>query len=268
MNILYAIPNYECNLNCEYCKLKDKKIEYNEELFLKKINEFNGEIILFGGEPTLYTDRLEKIIFTGKINSITSNLVDINDVAIELIKDCFIATTYRPSEKWTSNLQKISKKSKYGIRLLFTLTDSLINTNPQQIINNISDLLNKNCNIDSILFEQLLDENKSMDFYRSVDKWLHDIHFNYGLEKTGIRSIIIDQILNGWVFDCTKVKTLEPDGNIKLGCPQRESYNILKECYSCEKSGICRPCILQNKCVYPHYFGNEVLRRYDKKKRL
>ena len=266
MNILYAIPNYECDLDCWYCNLKDKKIEYNEDKFLSIINQFYGEIILFGGEPTLYYDRLKKIIDTRKITSITTNLININDNIIDIIQNINIATTYRPFSKWINNLKKLSSKNK-NIRVLFTLTDELIKQDPQDVVNTIKQLLLDGCYIESILFEQLLDSNKDKNFYNKVDQWLYDIHFKYNLEDV-VQSVIVDQILNGWNFDCSMVKTLEPDGTIKQGCPQREQYRVIPECYNCSKSKTCRPCILQTQCVYPHKFGNEVLNRYDKKKRI
>lgn len=265
---LYAIPNYECNLDCLYCKLKDKRIKYDSERFLEAINNFDGEIILFGGEPTLYSDRFKAIINTGKISSITSNIVDISEDCVYDSRHNRIATTFRPSNKWIDNLKKISRINDYGIRILFTLTDELLHNNPGNIINSLLFLKNNECNIDSVLFEQLLDPNKTESFYEEVDKWLYNIHFVYGIEDLGIQSVIVDQILDGWHFDCRNVYTLEPDGTIKPGCPQREQYNVLTKCYTCKKANKCQPCMLQTKCVYPHKFGNEVLNRYDKKKRL
>lgn len=265
---LYAIPNYECNLNCWYCKLKDKKIQYNEERFLKAINEFNGEIILFGGEPTLYPDRFESVINTGKITSITSNMMNLNGQNAYNSKHCRIATTFRPSKQWFKNLKEVSSINDFGIRILVTLTNDLIRQVPSKLIESLLFLKQNECNIDSILFEQLLDENKTDSFYKAVDEWLYSIHFIYNLEDLGIRSIIVDQILNGWYFNCKNVYTLDPDGTIKQGCPQKERYKTLDKCYMCEKANRCRPCVLQTKCVYPHKFGNEILKRYDKKRRL
>ena len=84
--ILYVIPNYECNLKCSHCDIKDLKCEYNEEALIKAITENTyDEVILFGGEPTLYYDRLKTCIDTGKITSITTNLIGLTSDKYDLI---------------------------------------------------------------------------------------------------------------------------------------------------------------------------------------
>ena len=52
--VLYVIPNYECNLKCSHCDIKDLKCKYNKGALIKAITENTyDEVILFGGEPTL-----------------------------------------------------------------------------------------------------------------------------------------------------------------------------------------------------------------------
>ena len=37
--ILYVIPNYECNLKCSHCDIKDLKCKYNKGALIKAITE-------------------------------------------------------------------------------------------------------------------------------------------------------------------------------------------------------------------------------------
>ena len=58
MKELYAVLTNQCNLSCPHCDIKSSELDdYNKELFLNAIKEFDGNIILFGGEPTLYKNR-------------------------------------------------------------------------------------------------------------------------------------------------------------------------------------------------------------------
>ena len=86
LKTLYAIPNFECNLSCDYCDLKDKRVIYNEEKFLETLNSFQGSVVLFGGEPLLFKDRLYRILETGKIDSISTNLLMLDEKTVEYLK--------------------------------------------------------------------------------------------------------------------------------------------------------------------------------------
>jgi len=46
--VLYAIPTMKCNLNCDHCFIVDTPEEFNRDKFISQLNNFNGEIILFG----------------------------------------------------------------------------------------------------------------------------------------------------------------------------------------------------------------------------
>ena len=73
---LYVIPTYKCNLSCSHCDLHKRDIAFKAKSFLKQLNNIEAkEVILFGGEPSFYQDRLAKCLKTNKITSISTNLL-------------------------------------------------------------------------------------------------------------------------------------------------------------------------------------------------
>lgn len=243
--ILYAIPNYECNLKCSHCDIKNIKCEYNEKAFIKAINENSfDEIILFGGEPTLYYDRLKSSIDTGKITSITTNLIRLTADKYDLIKDLQVNTSWNPSRfnpiqysEWLDNIEKFE-----NLTVLITLTSELIEMEPLEFLN-----IAKEWNVSGILFEQLISNENTNEHFKNVDKWLCDITDKWNIKA---ENLILDKI-NHWYFDCDNTYTLRPDGTIISGCPHSYNVRFTQQCLTCEKSSICRPCKLQSLCTFP-----------------
>lgn len=266
MNTLYAIPNFECNLACGYCDLKNKRVIYNEEKFLEALKSFQGNVVLFGGEPLLFKDRLYKILETGKINSISTNLLLLDSEIAERLNGINIATTWTPKrfnndtlKTWHEKLEILNEK-KIETMLLVTLSEDTIGTEPLKVFEFLKYL--EKYSIGSVLFEQLLDYTKNQDYYDKADLWLCEMH-EYFKDLRFVNEIE-NQIKNGWYFDCSNTFTLYPDGRIRKYCPQFSSYSLNTDCLKCKRNTTCRPCMLQNKCVYPQKLGNLVLEEYKK----
>ena len=256
INDLYIIPNYECNLNCPHCDVHNKKVDYDEEKILNQISTLsfkNG--IVFGGEPLLYKDRLKKIIQTNKITSVSTNLLLLDKEIVDLLKEynVSIATSWNPlrfnntqEEKWFKKLSLLD-----DCTVLITLTEDLI-TMDMEYFKNILKKMDETNAIEGILFEQLLSDDATEEFYNKVDEWLVKIHNIWNFK---MKNFITDKVLN-WKCDCSKTYTLEPNGILKKGCPQNNGIIIQQQCLVCPLSNICQPCVLQKKCTFPKKLYN------------
>lgn len=266
MKTLYAIPNFECNLSCDYCELKDRYVKYNEKKFLSALDNFDGQIILFGGEPLLDKSRLFKILETNKIDSISTNLLLLDKKTAEKLAEIGIATTWTPNrftekqlDKWIDNLEAL-RQHNIDTKLLITLSEDTVSTKPRMVYEFLKRL--EKSSITSVLFEMLLDKSRPKEYYELCDLWLCEMR-EYFKDLPYINEIE-EQIKNGWYFDCSQVFTLYPNGEIKKFCPQFSSYTLNTDCLKCERNTTCRPCMLQNRCVYPKKFGNLVLEEHKK----
>ena len=260
--MLYAIPTYNCNLNCQHCDLHLKKDEYNEEKFIKALNDIEeSEITLFGGEPLLYKDRFKKCVETNKITSVSTNLLLLDREYIELFKkyNLNIATSwnlFRFNEKqYKQWLEKLELLEKYDLKciILITLTDDLLSYNIEKFLQML-DEWNLIKSIDGILFEHLIDDNATQELHIRADEWLCRLHnyWEYDFEN------LIEKRIKNWDCDCSKIKTLMPNGEIKNGCPQYEKSFVIDKCFNCDLVNICRPCRLQNKCSFPQKLYRKV----------
>lgn len=251
--VMYALVTNHCNLSCPHCNVKLPTEKFNEETFIERLRAFNGHIILFGGEPTLYQDRLMRItndeIIKEKSMSITTNLVNLNGELIRLYHRLSgIATSWNPNRfndnqyhTWLGNLD-ILKYEKINISVMVTLTSDLICIDPESFINTIS-----KWNVSAIKFETYIGDDVTPEFLDKVDEWLCEV---YKAWNNDIRNDIISK-LDDWYFDCSNVYTLHPEGNVTLGCPHRSPIYMPEECYECSRSATCRPCRLQQYCSYP-----------------
>ena len=86
MKKLYVIPTYHCNLKCPHCELHLRDDNFNESFYDVLSNNNIDLGVLFGGEPTLYRDRLIKCLKTNKIHSISTNLIKLDNELISLLK--------------------------------------------------------------------------------------------------------------------------------------------------------------------------------------
>ncbi len=250
---LYVIPNYECNLNCPHCDLHKKKVTFNEDLFYATLNSIEAdEVILFGGEPTLYKDRLLACLETNKVTSISTNLLDEDRIDLFTKYDLDIATSWNPhrfnkfqQSLWINNLYHLSKLNKQAL-ILITLTPDLLKFSKEDLYNLFNTL--EILGISGILFEPLVSSHTNQEFYNKCDNWLCELYKDW---RWGFNNFIIDK-LDNWNCNCSGIKTLEPNGILKNGCPQVEgNIQINNRCFSCFFSSICNPCYLQKYCAFP-----------------
>jgi hypothetical protein len=254
INHLYAILTYKCNLKCPHCELRTYNDNYNRENFIQALKQVQCDAItLFGGEPTLYYDRFVDAVNTGKITSVSTNLLSINDDVLDLIikHNISLSTSWNPKrftdnqyDRWLSNVRYISDTIKP--LLLVTLTDDLISYDKQSFYALVAEW--RKSGVCEILFEQLYDEAKTQAYYDNVDRWLVDIHSHWCEEYP--QSVILNQ-LDSWVFNCSKTYTLNPSGSINKGCPQYKTPSICHSCLTCEFASSCQPCMLQTCCTFP-----------------
>ena len=259
---LYAIPNYECNLSCSFCELHKKRCIYHHDKFIETLNNFDGDVTLFGGEPTLFKERYLKLIGTGKITSVTTNLIALDEEILSSFQSVSLATSWTPERfidkenesVWLNNLIRASKYNN-DIRLLITLSHGTLKIAPDDMINKLK-VFDKY--VTSVLFEYLVDDANDDEYYQDADKWLTEVNLLWN-GNIRAQNVIIEQVKHGWNFDCSETYTMLPDGTIRKGCPQINKYNIVEKCYGCDKAIHCRPCVLQQKCSYPHKLAESLL---------
>lgn len=261
---VYAVPTWNCNLHCPHCFVRDNaEARWDEKAFIKTLLEMpdDWDVILHGGEPTLYIDRLVKVLETGRIRSITSNLVISQDRLDILNKSGLpLATSWNPGrfneatyEIWLNNLKALERPC----WVLITLTDDLLDIAPDRMI----EILRPICGtgrVEAIGFEPCLYPNepeRARAIHKRADDWLIDVDRLWEFKHTN--NNIRDQILN-WHFNC-RDKTLQPNGTMSNGClmalDSEGEKLVLPQCLGCKLAGICRPCKLQNCCsFFPRFY--------------
>ena len=260
MKKLYIIPTYHCNLCCPHCDLHLKNDNFSSKFYsvLKNTNIDSG--ILFGGEPTLYKERFIKCLETNKVNSITTNLLNLDKDILNLYKkyNLSIATSWNPCrfndkqyDIWINNL-KLLQKNNLSCIILITLTEDLLTFNSFEKYLKDWDNIKS---IDGILFEHLIDYNMKPDLHERADDWLCTITDKWCYSY---KNLILDKIKN-WNCDCSDVWTLNPNGELKKGCPQFEKNNFLYNCLQCKMANICQPCRLQHLCSFPKKLYKKVM---------
>lgn len=256
IDFLYVIPTYLCNLKCPHCTIRTKKDEYDDQRFINAlIKHHDVPMVIFGGEPTLYPERINKICKYGNAQSISTNLINVDDQLIETIKKnrLNIATSWNPKRfngsqynVWINNIKLLAKHN-LRTKVLITLTEDLIHENIHHLIMMFKQW---SCigSISDIQFEPLVDCTKTQSFYDQVDQWLVDI--DNAWDNDIVPNYIVKQLAN-WKFNCSRVYTLQPNGTITFGCPQNTTPQINIDCLSCEYVSVCQPCRLQSNCTFP-----------------
>ena len=86
------------------------------------------------------------------------------------------------------------------------------------------------------------------EYHQKADDFLCKIYKEW---RWKFNNFIVERIKN-WNCNCSSVATIEPDGKVKVGCPQYTgNINIRKECLDCSLANICNPCYLQQSCSFP-----------------
>jgi MoaA/NifB/PqqE/SkfB family radical SAM enzyme len=257
---LYAIPTMHCNLDCDHCFIKNSPEVFNREKFLNEINNFDGEILLFGGEVTSNLGRMFDVIESNnkngksKILHVSTNLIILNDRLIEFYKHLgSISTSWNPGrfkgnqyETWKKNC-KIISDNKIGYRIMVTLTDDLFKFSAKEFLEIANEWITPT--LKEIKFEHYVGDEVTPDYFNKADKWLCEVYNEWNLPDVDLE--ILNR-LNNWKFDCDDIYTLYPDGKLVNSCPHALRGIVAKECYTCDRVSMCRPCRLQPYCSYPH----------------
>lgn len=257
--VLYAIPTMHCNLDCDHCFIKNSPEIYNQEKFIDQLNNFEGNIILFGGEVTTYMNRMFDIIELNdingksKISTVSTNLIILNDRLIEYYKRLgTISTSWNPNrfknnqyDTWLNNCKRLYETG-IGYKIMITLTEDLFKLSPKEFIEIAKDWLYPS--LFEIKFEHYVGEEVTREYFNKADEWLCNLYKEWDLP---IHLEILDK-LDCWQFNCDDVYTLYPDGTLVNTCPHAKYAIIASDCYTCDKVAKCRPCKLQPYCSYPH----------------
>lgn len=260
--VLYAIPTMKCNLNCDHCFIVDTPEEFNRDKFISKLNNFNGEIILFGGEITSNRERMNDVIKTNKmdgisrISSISTNLIILDSELIEFYKTLHhVSTSWNPHrfkygsmfDKWLANCYRLSR-SKINHTVMITLTNDLFEISPNEFIK-IAKLFDNEYLLE-IKFEHYVGE-VTKEYFEKADLWLCEV---YKLWDLNTKFEIGDRICS-WQYNCDNIYTLYPDGSLVNRCPHNLPGTTPVECYTCDRVKTCRPCKLQPYCSYPKHLA-------------
>lgn len=269
MKKVYALLTRQCNLSCPHCDIRSIEDNFNRDKFMEQLKQFDGRIVLFGGEPTLHQDRLMDIYYSNedirkKIDTISTNLINMNDEIIKLIKDIgSIGTSWNPHrftdeqyKIWLRHLDVLADNDIVTI-VLVTLTDDLFQIEPSDFIKMVKTWNSKS--IDYIRFESLVADNLTPEHYEKADNWLCELYKQWDCD------IKIETFsLYSWYYDCNGVYTLLPDGTLLNQCPNYRPASTPIECYSCDRANKCRPCMLQDYCNYPKKFAKLVFEKEGK----
>ncbi len=252
MKQLYAVPWYDCNMNCPHCEIHKIDIEEHFYSFLSKLMECRtnySHIILFGGEPTLYEDKLEEIIELGAVDCVSTNLLNLPQSLLESKLDIATSWNYRrftPSQYslWLDNLQQCHN---YGLDTLvmITMTRDLLESDFNDFLEVLNDI--EYTGGKKFLLEHYIGEDDVNDL---AELWIDKVYMNY---KGSMTNILAEKLKTHlWGCDCSRFDTLQPTGEITHGCPQYKPIHPLKECLTCKMSGKCNPCALLKSCSLPH----------------
>ena len=219
ISLLYMIPANACNLCCKYCfigKIKNNMEEYMSENTIKntiekfskhlKENNLKGNIIFYGGEPTLKLDILELTVkyineFAKDIMKISmvTNCTLIDDKIIKFLKDnnVSVGVSIDGPKELTDKYRifKEKKESVYDIvrKNINKLKNNNINFGLSIVVSNetledknylnwLKELNVKNINFNLMHYTEMTDDWKI--YYKKIGKFLFNA--NNILEKSNI----------------------------------------------------------------------------------
>ena len=258
ISTLYAVPWFDCNLTCPHCNVRKTTSEFNIDKFKEVLSTVDAEhVVLFGGEPTLVWAHFISILETGKVNSISTNMVVypytfVHSSLIPVLKEhnLSIATSWNKTRfndvqftQWLMNLKELTSAN-IDVTVLITLTQDLLAGPLSDVLNVLGKM--ERAGVKKFLYEPCIG---SGECNKKADKWLCKFHDEY---KGGMTNLL-EEKLDSWFCNCDDVYTLLPTGELRKGCP--DSFEVEKQfcsdCLNCDKVDKCRPCILQKTCSYP-----------------
>lgn len=258
--ILYAIPSHQCNLKCPHCHLKDSPEEYNRNLFIKELNNFDGQIVMFGGEPTFHRDRMFDIVNANRkdgknrINSIATNLIILDEELLEFYREIhFVSTSWNLTRfsssqytKWLENCNVIANEPNIHCAIIITMTEDLIDYDVEKFLFTVDQWNDKA--IKYIKFEHCIGDNRD-GYFEQCDEWLCKLYRRW---RSPIKVETFDAV-SSWYHDCRDTYTLQPNGIMVNSCPNGlyVKPKVPSECLMCDQAGKCRPCRLLPQCSFP-----------------
>lgn len=262
--MVYALLTRQCNLSCPHCDVKNIEDTFDREKFLDQLLKFNGDIVLFGGEPTIYRDRLFDVVNECKkagkhIKSISTNLMILDSQLVELYKTFDgVATSWNPNRFnniqysiWIHNCKTLSSVGGIRPTILVTLDNDLLDMGVDEFLKVVDDW-------DSSMFNQLKLEyycgDTTPEYFERVDDFLCEV---YNKWRSNIKNTIVEDTKHWWK-DCSGTYTIYPDGTMTNKCSHNVLPTVPTECYTCERADICKPCVLQMHCSFPKKFANLV----------
>lgn len=262
--IVHIIPTFDCNLHCKHCYNQYLVDTYDEKNFFYSLDNFeiitntireNINYCLFGGECFLNKDIAKRVIDTGKVDVIQSNLLLLDEEILDILieKKIAIGTSWNPGrfvgdqyKQWLKKLEMVSKKNK-DLAIFITLTEDLLKSNVYEVL----DTLN-NYNVTQLTLTEYIPSTKQL--IKKVDNWicklLDDWRWKFKLTNE-------EKYKNGNKNGCKHTMySILPSGRIIPECTFKIRKVELKECEDCkwQKDGICYPCPKQQQCSFLEKF--------------
>ena len=293
-NLYLEITN-KCNLDCEYCYIKDKGEEKEEVTIGDLIDAIDavqpGNIIFTGGEPMLYPKLIEKIIeyyeFIEKKywkTCLMTNLIyelDDEKKNIFLKMDC-IQNTFRPwllKNKYYKQNIKFCLESGLNLVLTITLDKRILDIEPKKLIDYLDlSTLGYTC---GLIFETVssvreeVDYKKADEYLLECSKLLEDSQYNvitFNEWKAHVENKMSlhcnsCRASNSYIFDPITKK-------VKIGCPcfvphdkMARIRKYLNTCEDCDIFDICKMDCTRfgEKCGTPKETVKYILKDYIEK---
>lgn len=253
----YIIPSFKCNLSCKHCYVYTRQDNFNQQKFFSQLQNLDGELILFGGQPLLNFDLFKKCLNTNKFSSISTNLLLLNNQNLQLIKqyNLQLSTSWNPFrfskqqfQLWKNNLNILNQNNIF-YSILITLTKELLDISPEKFLNFL-----KSLSCYSIQFQPLI--GMSQGIRNKIDNWLCQLQSEW---PPGVTNVLKQNYLNKHILHCQNIWTLYPNGELLNKCPlEVNRYYILKNCLICKYSKVCKPCRIQKSCSFFYKYYEKI----------
>lgn len=259
----YLIPTRRCNLSCGHCDISKTWTCEDISEFMDSFRKLACKnCILFGGEPLLLKrDTFDEIVDSGKVSSISSNLLLLDSHVTRKLAEngISVATSWNYSrfrdgnelDAWFLNIVKLLENGIY-VTILITLTEDLCFSAESktiffQVLDRISGIMDDERlmgNLRGVRFEPFV--QSTHELIMKADALMVEVyHRNYKFIN-----ILADDYKRGNIHNCAEIYTLMEDGRLINSCPHEVNDNILEECLSCKYSKVCKPCKKQNVCTF------------------
>lgn len=259
----YLIPTRRCNLSCGHCDISKACAHEDISKFMDSFRKLAcRNCILFGGEPLLLKrDTFDEIIDSGKVSSITSNLLLLDSHVVRKLAEheISVATSWNYNrfhdsnelDVWFHNIMKLLENRIY-ITILITLTEDVCFTSESKtvffsVLDRISGIMDDERlmgYLRGVRFEPFV--QSTHELIMKADTLMIEVyHRNYKFIN-----ILAEDYKRGNIHNCAEIYTLMEDGCLINSCPHEVNDNILEECLSCKYSKVCKPCKKQNVCTF------------------